>query len=307
MRLHHTPVMAAEAIAALHVRPDGSYIDCTVGAGGHSEAILRAADPAPRLLGIDLDAEALRLARARLADFGDRVALAQGNFSQLAGIAERHGFKPADGVLFDLGLSSMQVDTAERGFSFRQEAPLDMRFDPNQGLTAHEVVNQYSEGALADIIATLGEEPRARRVARAIVGSRLVETTTQLAEIVAHTLGRPPRSRIHPATRTFQAIRMEVNGELENLRRGIEQAIALLAPGGRLATISYHSLEDRLIKNMLRNEASGCICPPERLECECGHAPTLKLVSRRVIKPSPEEIRANPRSRSAKMRVAERI
>ncbi|MCI0440424.1 MAG: 16S rRNA (cytosine(1402)-N(4))-methyltransferase RsmH [Chloroflexi bacterium] len=307
MRQRHTPVMAAEIVAALRVRPDGSYIDCTVGAGGHSEAILRAADPVPRLLGIDLDAEALRLAGERLAAFGDRVALAQGNFSELGAIAERHGFRPADGVLFDLGLSSMQVDTAERGFSFRQEAPLDMRFDPNQRLSAYEVVNQYSEGALADIIFTLGEEPRARRVARAIVGSRPLETTTQLAEIVAQALGRPPRSRIHPATRTFQAIRMEVNGELENLRRGIEQAIGLLASGGRLATISYHSLEDRLVKNVLRREASGCICPPEKLECECGHVPMLKLVSRRVIKPSPEEVRANPRSRSAKMRVAERI
>jgi 16S rRNA (cytosine1402-N4)-methyltransferase len=303
----HTPVMVQEVLDALRVKPQGSYIDCTIGLGGHSLAILGAASPSPRVLGIDLDANALEIARRRLEAYQDRVVLAQGSFAELEAIAGAHGFVPADGVLFDLGLSSLQVDTAGRGFSFQREARLDMRFDPTQRVTAHQVVNRYSEQALADVIFQLGEEHRARRVARAIVASRPIETTTQLADVVARAIGRPRQGRIHPATRTFQAIRMEVNGELDNLERGLEQAIAVLGAGGRLAVISYHSLEDRLVKNLLRREASDCICPPGTPQCVCGHTATLRLVSRKVITPTPAEAQANPRSRSARMRAAERI
>ena len=298
--------MVEEVLAALQVKSRGSYIDCTLGEGGHSLAILEAA-PDARLLGIDLDALAIGVARRRLEPYLGRAVLAQGNFAHLDSIVEEHGFERADGVLFDLGLSSLQVETGGRGFSFRKEAQLDMRFDPAQKLTAHQVVNDYPERSLADIIYRLGEEHRARRVARAIVRSRPIETTTRLAEVVAGALGRPVRGRIHPATRTFQAIRMAVNEELDNLQRGLEKAIGILATRGRLAVISYHSLEDRLVKSTLRREASGCICPPGTPECVCGHTPTIRLVGRRVIKPTPAEVRANPRSRSARMRVAEHI
>ena len=303
---YHRSVMAPEVLAALQVMPGGTYIDCTVGEGGHSLVILQVA-PRVRLLGIDLDTEALSVARQRLETHIGQVTLVQGNFADLESIAEEHGARPAGGVLFDLGLSSLQVDTGGRGFSFRQEAHLDMRFDPTQKVTAHQVVNEYPEHSLADIIFRLGEEPRARRVARAIVRYRPVETTTQLADVVARATGRPAGGRIHPATRTFQAIRMAVNSELDNLGRGLEGAISVLGTGGRLAVISYHSLEDRLVKTALRTEASDCVCPPGMPQCRCGHIARVRLVSRRIIRPAPAEVRANPRSRSARMRVAERL
>ena len=307
MEARHTPVMAQEVVSALEVKPLGTYIDCNVGEGGHSLAIVDAANPRPRLLGIDLDAESLIVARRRLEAYQDTVVLVQGNFRDVGAIAEEHGFKPVDGVLFDLGLSSLQVDTGSRGFSFRQEARLDMRFDPGQETTAYNIVNEYSEESLADVIFRLGEERRSRRVARAIVRRRPIETTIQLADVVTQALGRPARGRIHPATKTFQAIRMAVNKELDNLERGLEQALELLRSGGRVAVISYHSLEDRLVKNKLRHEASDCICPPETPICICGHKASIRLVNRKVIKPTQAEVQANPRSRSARMRVAERI
>ena len=307
MEARHTPVMAQEVVSALEVKPLGTYIDCNVGEGGHSLAIVDAANPRPRLLGIDLDAESLIVARRRLEAYQDTVVLVQGNFRDVGVIAEEHGFKPVDGVLFDLGLSSLQVDTGSRGFSFRQEARLDMRFDPGQETTAYNIVNEYSEESLADVIFRLGEERRSRRVARAIVRRRPIETTIQLADVVTQALGRPARGRIHPATKTFQAIRMAVNKELDNLERGLEQALELLRSGGRVAVISYHSLEDRLVKNKLRHEASDCICPPETPICICGHKASIRLVNRKVIKPTQAEVQANPRSRSARMRVAERI
>ena len=307
MEARHTPVMAQEVVSALEVKPLGTYIDCNVGEGGHSLAIVDAANPRPRLLGIDLDAESLIVARRRLEAYQDTVVLVQGNFADVGAIAEEHGFKPVDGVLFDLGLSSLQVDTGSRGFSFRQEARLDMRFDPGQEITAYNVVNEYSEESLADVIFRLGEERKSRRVARAIVRKRPIETTIQLADVITHVLGWPAKGRIHPATRTFQAIRMAVNKELDNLERGLEQALELLRSGGRVAVISYHSLEDRLVKNKLRHEASDCICPPETPICICGHKASIRLVNRKVIKPTQAEVQANPRSRSARMRVAERI
>lgn len=307
LEAHHIPVMVEEALAALNVRPGGRYIDCTLGEGGHSLAILSAVQPGPWLLGIDLDAESLAEARKRLAPYLDHAVLVQGNYADVGVLAERHQFTPADGVLFDLGLSSLQLEREGRGFSFSREARLDMRFDPSGGVSAHELVNRYPEQELADIIFQYGEEPRARRIARAIVQHRPVDTTTQLAEIVASVVGGAGRSRIHPATRTFQALRIAVNRELDNLADGLEQAIGLLRPGGRLVVISYHSLEDRLVKSVMQREAAGCICPPGTPTCVCGHTPRLRLVNRKVIRPSEPEVRANPRSRSARMRVAERL
>ena len=298
--------MVQEVLTALQLKATGSYIDCTVGEGGHSLAILND-ELGVRLLGIDLDSRALDAAKRRLARHRDRITLVRRSFAELDHIADSHRFRPADGILFDLGLSSLQVDTADRGFSFRREAPLDMRFDAEQGKTAYQVVNEYSEASLADTIWRLGEERRARRVARAIVRNRPIETTTQLAELVIRAVGRAAGRRTHPATRTFQAIRMTVNGELENLELGLGQAVKALASGGRLLVLSYHSLEDRLVKGILNRESSVCVCPPGMPECICGHTPSIRLVSRRVIKPTAQEVRANPRSRSARLRVAEGI
>ncbi len=259
------------------------------------------------LLGIDLDSEALDMSRRRLADHGDRVELVRGNFADLGNISEVHRFENADGVLFDLGLSSLQVDTESRGFSFRREARLDMRFDQTQEMTAYQVVNEYSQDSLAETLWRLGEEPRARRVARAVLAERPIETTTRLAEVIARAVGSRVRRGIHPATRTFQAIRMAVNSEMENLGQGLDHAIEVLATGGRLAVISYHSLEDRLVKRFMRREAASCVCPPETPQCVCGHSPRVRLIGRRAVKPTDAEVQANSRSRSARLRVAERI
>jgi 16S rRNA (cytosine1402-N4)-methyltransferase len=306
MEAHHTPVLLKEVVAALDVRPRGAYIDCTVGEGGHATAVLEAAYPGPRLLGIDLDAEALETAGKRLRGYGERAVLAQGNFAQLGRMAGERGFSPADGILFDLGVSSMQLETADRGFSFSRPGRIDMRFDPTRGLSASEVVNRFGEQELADVVWRFGEERKARRIAAAIVRARPIETTGELAAMVA-SVGRRGPSGQHPATRTFQALRIFVNRELENIGAGLEQAVRVLRSGGRLVVISYHSLEDRLVKTFVRREASDCVCPPGTPECICGHKATLRLIRRRVIKPSVEEVRANPRSRSARMRVAEAL
>ncbi len=254
----HVPVMVKESLTALNIRPHRCYVDGTLGGGGHAEAILEAAE-GTRLLGIDLDGDALDVATVRLSGYGDRVSLVRANFGDVRSIVHDQIGSLVDGIFLDMGLSSMQLDTGERGFSFRREAQLDMRFDPRQRTTAHGVVNRYSVESLSDVIARLGEEPRARRIAREIVANRPIRTTTQLAEVVRRAKGRPARGRIHPATRTFQAIRMEVNGEMDNLTRGLDGAIDALNAGGRLAVISYHSLEDRLVKQKLRAESSDCI------------------------------------------------
>ena len=298
--------MVGETLAGLDPKSGGAYIDCTVGGGGHSLAVLEAV-PGIHLMGVDLDGEARRAASLRLAEYEDAVDIVEGNFKDVEQIADEHGFNPADGVLFDLGLSSMQVDTAGRGFSLRQEARLDMRFDTSQKLTAHELVNRRSAGYLADLIFRLGEEPRARRIARAVVRNRPVETTTALAKIVEDEVGRARGGRIHPATRTFQALRMAVNSELENLRQGLAGAIRVLRRAGRLVVISYHSLEDRVVKTTLRREAVDCVCPPRTPVCACEHTATLRLVHRRVIRPAAHEVATNPRARSARLRTAERI
>jgi len=299
----HVPVMSTEAIEGLGLTPGGAYIDCNVGEGGHADAIFRAGDDVS-VLGIDLDDTALNFARLRLADYTDRLELAQSNFSELAHIAGGGLF---EGVLFDLGVSSLQLDTPERGFSFRNEAALDMRFNPQTELTAYDIVNHYQERELAAVIREYGEEPRARSIARAIISRRRITTTTELADVVKRAVNWSTRSRVHPATRTFQALRIAVNGELDNLEKGLMAAIQALRPNGRLVVLSYHSLEDRVVKNVMRREASECICPPGLPICVCKHTPTLSLINRRVITPSDEEIRSNPRARSAKLRIAQRI
>ena len=299
--------MVDQVLAAFEVRPGGTYIDCTVGEGGHAQAILGAAEPGPRLLGIDLDGEALSRAGIRLKAHGERVTLTQGNFADLRPLASDQGHLPADGVLFDLGMSSMQLEDAERGFSFSRTGPLDMRFDATWKTTAYDLTNEQTEQQLADIISRFGEVPKARRIARAIVRARPIQTTTELARVVARATGRSGGQRTHPATRVFQALRIAVNQELDNIREGVEQAIQVLTSGGRLVVISYHSLEDRPVKEFLKREATDCICPPETPSCVCEHQASIKVLTRRVIKPSLEEMRSNPRSRSARMRVAQRI
>lgn len=312
---YHTPAMVERVLEALQVTPGAKYIDCTAGEGGHSLAILSAVTPPPFTLCIDLDAQALETARARMSGFPRNATLRQANYGDVARVAAEADFLNADGLLLDLGLSSLQLDDARRGFSFRREAPLDMRFDASGAATADTddaadtadtIVNRYAETELADIIYRYGEERRSRRIARAIVGSRPLRTTTQLADVVSNAVGGR-RGRIHPATRTFQAIRIAVNDELGNIRQGLEGAVEVLRPGGRLAVIAYHSIEDRIVKNTVREMASECICPPSLPICECSHEPTVRIVNRRVIKPSREEALANPRSRSARLRIAERL
>lgn len=293
-------------LAALQVRAAGRYIDCTTGEGGHSLAILNAATPYPFILGIDKDEEALRTAAERMRGYGGNATIRRANYADVTDVAKETEFTNSDGILLDLGLSSLQLDKGERGFSFRKQAPLDMRFDASQTMTADAIVNGYSEKELADIIYQYGEERRSRRIARAIVSSRPVNNTTQLAEIVSNSVGRR-RGRIHPATRTFQALRIAVNDELSNILLGLQGAVEALRPSGRIAVISYHSLEDRIVKNELRKMASDCVCPPSLPHCECEHEPTVRIVNRRVIKPSRAEVLANPRSRSARLRVAERL
>ena len=291
-------------VQALQVRPGGRYLDCTVGEGGHAEAVLEAGAGACSLLGLDADPEALRRARTRLERFGPRVSLVNQNFTNLQRLAREQGFVPVDGVLLDLGLSSLQLDEEQRGFTFRGEQPLDMRYDPRQERTADDVVNDLAEAELAEVIARYGQEPRARRIARDLVAARPVRTTAELARIVARAVGRP-RRKIHPATRTFQAIRMEVNGELDSLETALAQAINVLGPGGRLVVLSYHSLEDGLVKRTLREAArsgSRALCAPDG---PGEHRPGLRVVTKKPVRPSREEVSHNPRSRSARMRVAE--
>ena len=299
--------MVEEVLSALRVKPDGAYIDCTVGEGGHAEALLGRVDLGVRLLGIDLDQAALSIAADRLGQREGRVTLAQGSFASLERLARRHEFVPAAGVVFDLGVSSLQLESPERGFSFSRMGPLDMRFDVGQRETADHLVNRQTEVEIAEIIHRLGEERSARRIARAIVQARPIKDTIALASAVVRGAARPVRGRTHAATRTFQALRMAVNDELKILRSGLEQAIQVLEPGGMLAVISYHSLEDRLVKRHFQRESSDCICPPGIPECRCDHKATIRVITRRVLRPTEAEVSSNPRARSARLRVAERL
>jgi 16S rRNA (cytosine1402-N4)-methyltransferase len=298
--------MLREVIAALDVRPGGRYVDCTVDGGGHAEAILEAASPGGALLGIDADPEALAISRERLKRFGGAVAMVNGNFRDVDRLCREAGFAPVNGILFDLGLSSHQLARA-RGFSFRVEAPLDMRFGPEESTTAAYWVNETSEEELADVIWRFGEERQSRRIARAIVRGRPLRTTTELAKAVEQAVGRRPGSQIHPATKTFQALRIAVNQELASLAEALPGAHGLLGFGSRLVVISYHSLEDRIVKQFMAREFRDCLCPPSQPVCTCGHKATLRPVTRGALTPSREEIAANPRARSAKLRAAERL
>jgi 16S rRNA (cytosine1402-N4)-methyltransferase len=302
----HIPVLLDEVIEGLQARPGGYFVDCTVGLGGHAAAILEKISPSGRLLGIDADPEAIKLSQDALGDYREAITLVNDNFANLEAICTRYHFHPVDGILFDLGVSSLQLDTAERGFSFHLDAPLNMRFDARQDLTASDIVNSFSEQELAKLIHNYGEERHSRRIARYIVQNRPIATTMELARLIEQASGGK-RARIHPATRTFMALRIAVNSELQNLELALKQTIDLLRPGGRLAVISYHSLEDRIVKQFVRYAASSCVCPPGTVICRCGHTPTLKLVSRKVIKPTSLEIESNPRSRSSKLRIAERL
>ena len=291
---YHWPVMVSEVLESLGVHPGGTYIDCTLGDGGHAVAVLEAANangakpgPRGRVLGLDADPEAVVATTERLRGYGDAAVIVTTNFDQLEEVAAKNGFVPADGVLFDFGLSTRQLDSEGRGFSFRRPGALDMRFAAEGDLTADEIVNEWPEEELADLIYELGEERRSRRIARAIVRARPIHDAQRLAEVVARASGYR-NGRTHPATRTFQAIRMKVNHEIESLKAGLDQAAKVLGAGGRLVTITYHSLEDREIKRFV------------------GSSDDMRPVSKKVIKPSKAEVDRNPRSRSAKLRVVER-
>ena len=303
----HQPVLLREVVAHLDPQPGGRFIDGTLGAGGHAAALLDATGPDGRLLGFDRDPAAMAFAAERLARFGDRFTPVAGSYGDMAAVAPARGFAAIDGILLDLGLSSRQLDDAGRGFSFLKEGPLDMRFDPRDGETAADLINNASAEELADIFQRYGEEQQSRRIARLIVAHRPLHTTTELAELIAQEIGgRHGRAGRHPATKVFQALRIAVNDELGEVERGLSAAVGLLRPGGRLAVISFHSLEDRLVKQFFRQASRECVCPPQQPICTCGARAVIKPVTRKAIQATPDEIAANPRSRSARLRVAAR-
>lgn len=306
----HRSVLLAECIEALAIRPDGIYVDGTAGGGGHSAAIASHLESG-RLIAIDQDEAAIEAAGKRLAPFGERAVVVRSNFSELERVVHEQGYEQIDGLLLDLGVSSYQLDTAERGFSYSADAPLDMRMDKRKALTAYEVVNTYSEAALKKILYDYGEERFAPSIAAAIVRERArkpIETTSELSELIKRSI--PPFAREgghHPAKRSFQAIRIEVNGELAIIEPTIRTAVSLLRPGGRLAIITFHSLEDRPVKQTMADLARGCTCPKEFPVCVCGRKPVVRVITRKPILPSAKELEENPRSRSAKLRVAEKL
>jgi len=301
----HQPVLYHEIIHALQPKSAGHYVDGTLGAGGHARGILEACTPDGRLLGLDVDPQALALARETLAPYGQRVRLKQASYDSLAEVLREIDWDKVDGILLDLGLSSMQLDTPERGFSFQHDAPLDMRFNPDAPTTAADLVNSLPQDELADLIYRYGEERASRRIAQAIVKARPLQTTRQLAAVIESVI--PRKGHIHPATQTFQALRIAVNEELDRVENVLPQAVAALRSGGRLAIISFHSLEDRIVKEYFRRESRDCICPPKQPVCTCGHKATLKEISRKPIIPGKAEITDNPRARSAKLRIAEKL
>lgn len=304
--LPHQPVLYNEIIHLLQPHRAGRYVDGTLGAAGHAWGILKTSEPDGLILGFDIDDHALQLARARLEEFGNRAKLVHDSFTNLANQLTAMGWGKVDGILLDLGLSSMQIDTPERGFSFRQDALLDMRFDLRNPVRAVNLVNNLSEKELADLLYTFGEERRSRKVARAIIRARPIETTLQLANVVADATSSGRRG-MHPATRTFQALRIAVNQELDALQEVLPQAVDSLNPNGRLAVISYHSLEDRIVKQFFRRESTDCICPPKQPVCDCGHLASIRRITRRPVRPQKDEIERNPRARSARLRVVEKL
>jgi 16S rRNA (cytosine1402-N4)-methyltransferase len=296
-------------MALLKPRAGERYLDGTLGGGGHTEQVLLRSSPDGRVLGLDWDEDAVRAAQERLSRFGDRLTVLQANFCQAKAILTDMNWGQVDGVLLDLGVSSHQFDAAERGFSFQSSAALDMRMDRRQRLTAREIVNTFPETEIARIISEYGEEPRARRIAATIVGereNRAIETTTDLAHIVGRVKGRRSRAH-HSATQTFQALRIAVNRELDSLQEFLEHGYEMLGPGGRMVVISFHSLEDRLVKAAFRKWSQKCLCPPRTMKCECGWNQKVQRLTRKPIIASPEEVRANPRARAAKLRAVVRV
>ena len=304
--LPHQPVLYQDIILALRPQREGLYVDGTIGAGGHAYGILEGSSPEGRLLGLDVDPVAIRLAKERLAPFAERAVLIQASYTTLQEHLLQLGWPPVDGILLDLGVSSMQLDETNRGFSFQADAPLDMRFNPHNPIKASDLVNDWTEQELADVIFHYGEERRAYQVARAILKARPIHTTRELAQVVSR-VTRGGREGLHPATRTFQALRIAVNGELDSLESVLPQTISALRSGGRLAVIAFHSLEDRLVKQFIRRESKDCLCPPRQPACTCNHQSSLKDLTPHPVRPTAEEIQSNPRSRSARLRIAEKL
>ncbi len=311
MEYEHTSVLLEEAIDYLNIRPDGVYVDGTLGGGGHSLEIAKKLDDSGRLIAVDRDPDAIEAARERLAGYMDRVTVIHGNFRNLYHLVTEAGYPGADGILLDLGVSSHQLDQPERGFSYMHDAPLDMRMDTTQSLTAREVVNGYSREELHRVIREYGEERWASRIASFIEkerGKKPIETTFELVEIIKSAIPAAARRKgPHPAKRTFQAIRIEVNNELGILRETITGGLKLLNPGGRFCIISFHSLEDRMVKDIYKEMENPCTCPREFPVCVCGKEPVVRVITRKPVLPGGREIEQNPRSRSARLRVAERL
>lgn len=311
MEFQHKSVLLQECIDALNIRPDGIYLDGTLGGAGHSSQIARRLTEGGRLIGVDRDRTALAAAKERLAPYADRVTLVHSNFAEIDAILDSLGIPAVDGMLFDLGVSSPQLDDASRGFSYMADAPLDMRMDKDDALTAGEVVNTWPQGELRRILYDYGEERYAPQIAAAICRAREkapVETTLELVDIIRSAMpAQALREKQHPAKRSFQAIRIAVNDELGAVSRMMQAAVGRLNPGGRLAVITFHSLEDRIVKSEMQQAARGCTCPPEFPVCVCGKKPRVKLVTRKPIVSGPAELEENPRARSAKLRVAEKL
>jgi 16S rRNA (cytosine1402-N4)-methyltransferase len=314
--LIHRPVLYQEIIQILDPAQKQRIVDCTVGAGGHAFGLINASSPDALLLGLDVDPQALELAHHRLEQYGARVILIKASYVTLAEQLRSIKWASVDGVLLDLGVSSMQLDAPSRGFSFLMDAPLDMRFDPENPVTAADLVNTRTEKELADLIYLYGEEPNARQIARAIVQERPVSSTLELADLVTrvvtkkksfHKVDRSSSKRLHPATRTFQALRISVNDELHSLEVVLPQAVACLNRGGILAVISFHSLEDRIVKQFLQTESQDCICPPRQPVCTCSHRASITKLTRHPIRPKNEELQQNPRARSARLRAAMKL
>ena len=311
MIFEHKSVLLYETVDSLNIQPDGIYVDGTLGGGGHAYEVLKRLGPKGRLIGIDQDADAIQAASGRLKEYGEKVTIVRSNYRNIKEVLSSLGIEKVDGIYLDLGVSSYQLDTAERGFTYRENAPLDMRMDQRQKMTARDIVNEYSESELYRVIRDYGEDKFAKNIAKHIVKARQekrIETTDELVEIIKAAI--PARVRAeggHPAKRTFQAIRIELNHELEVLDESIDTMVDLLNPGGRLSIITFHSLEDRIVKNALAAFAKGCTCPPDFPVCVCGKKPQVKLVNKKPIVSGAAELEENPRARSAKLRVAEKL
>ncbi len=306
----HESVLREKVFQYLILKEEGLIVDGTLGDGGHTEFILQNTGPGLKVIGVDRDTDALQRAKKRLAPFGDRVRFAHGNYSEIQSLLKNFNVDKVDGLLLDLGISSPQVNVAERGFSFMRNGPLDMRMDTTQGLTAQKLLESLSDKELESIIKDYGEERHYRKVVRAIRKAQAISpitTTLQLSEILSGALYSKRLAKIHPATRTFQALRIAVNSELKHLKTALQDSLGVLGAGARLVTIAFHSLEDRIVKHFFRDEEKSCVCPPRIPVCVCGKKPTLKIITKKAIPPDEEEVARNPRASSAKMRVAERI